>query len=261
MICETFTGSLAKLCESAFLEICAHTSEESKNMTRVSFIAAIAAAAGVATAGDLYHQDFETASDGYTTSVTEFSDGFGDFFTQSDGTNIGSFVNYSGADGSFFAGMDLDGEGASPPLYLTTDTFSIAGATNLMFAIDLAEDDDGTNQDWDDSDYVYIEYSIDGGSWTNIFTVEGDGSQFNSEPQVNGTAVTDTFATFNADLSALSGSNLAIRLVWQLNAGDEDLAIDNLRIFGDVAAVPLPPAAFAGLGMLGLMAGAKLRRK
>ena len=95
----------------------------------------------------------------------------------------------------------------------------------------------------------------------SIFDVVNDGSTFNSAAFVNGVEVTDTFSTFGADMSALSGSTLAIRLVWQLNAGDEDLAIDNIRITGDVAVVPLPSAMLGGLGMLGLMAGARLRRK
>ena len=231
-------------------------------MSKVIVMAALAAAAGVAQAGDLYLQTFDAQGVGYSTSVTEFSDGNGDFFTQTDGTsNIGSFVNYSGADGSFFAGMDLDGEGAGLPLELTTSTFNIDGASNLQFAIDLAEDDDGSNQDWDDSDYVTVEYSIDGGLWTTIFDIESGVTGFNNEPMVNGVAVTDAFSTFNADLSGLSGSTMAIRLVWNLNAGDEDLAIDNIRLTGDIAVVPLPTAALAGIGMLGLMAGARMRRK
>lgn len=229
-------------------------------MNTVSIFAAIVAAAGVAQAGDLYLQDFEDGM-GYSTSVAEFSDGSRDYFHRTDGSNMSSGVVYNGADGFYFAGQDLDGEGAGLPLELTTSTFSIDGASNLQFAIDLAEDDDGSSQDWDDSDYVSVEYSIDGGSWMSIFDIESGVSGFNNEPMVNGVSVTDTFSTFSADLSGLSGSTMAIRLVWNLNAGDEDLAIDNIRITGDVAVVPLPSAMLGGLGMLGLMAGARLRRK
>lgn len=230
-------------------------------MTRTFTVASLIVCAGVANAADLYYQDFSSQGVGYSTSVAEFSDGAGDFFTQTDGSNFGSFVSYLGADGSYFAGMDLDGEGAGLPLILTTDTFDISGATNLQFAIDLAEDDDGSNQDWDSSDFVSVEYSIDGGSWMSIFEVENDGSIFNTAPLVNGVEVTETFSTFMADLSSLSGSTMAIRLVWNLNAGDEDLAIDNISLTGDLAVVPLPPAAWAGLGMLGLMGAVRLRRK
>ena len=227
---------------------------------RTTTIALLAATAGLANAGDLFLLDFESSA-GYSTSVSEFTDGSGDYFMRTSGTGFSSSVNYLGADGTYFAGQDLDGEGAGLPLVLTTDTFNIAGASSLMFAIDLAEDNssDG-NEDWDASDSVAIEYSLDGGTWTSIFSVINDGSTFNSAAFVSGTEVSDTFSTFGADLSALSGSTLAIRLVWDLNAGDEDLAIDNIYISGTVSVVPLPPAAWAGLGMLGLMGACRLRR-
>lgn len=229
-------------------------------MNKVCIFAAIAAAAGVAQAGDLYLQDFEDGT-GYTTSVAEFSDGSRDYFHRTDGSNMSSGVVYNGADGFYFAGQDLDGEGAGLPLVLTTDTFSIDGASNLQFAIDLAEDDDGSNEDWDAFDSVSVQYSLDGGSWMSIFDVLNDGATFNSAAFVNGVEITDVFSTFSADLSGLSGSTLAVRLVWSLDSGDEDLAIDNIRITGDIAVVPLPSAMLGGLGMLGLMAGARLRRK
>ncbi len=167
---------------------------------------------------------------------------------------MSSSVNYYGADGNFFAGMDLNGEGATLPLYLTTSAFDISNTNNLQFAIDLAEDDDGSSQDWDALDYVRFEYEIDGNGWIEIFTVENDGSTYNTAPRVNGTIVTDTFSTFSADLSGLSGIEMVIRAVWSLDSGDEDLAIDNILLTGDrIAVVPLPSAAFAGLGLLGAM--------
>lgn len=230
-------------------------------MTTTRILAALSAAAGIAQAGDLYYQDFESTS-GYTT-ITEFSDGTEDYYHRTNGGGMHSSVNYNGATGYYFAGQDLDGEGAGLPIEMTTDTFSIAGATDILFSVDLAEDDDGSNQDWDGPDFVSFEYSIDGGAWTNIFTVESDIAinAFNGEPEVNGVAVTDTFSTFSADLSALSGSTLAIRVLWDLDSGDEDLAIDNIRVTGNVVVVPLPAAAWGGLGMLGLMAGVRMRRK
>lgn len=231
-------------------------------MTTTRILAALSAAAGIAQAGDLYYQDFESTS-GYTTSVPEFSDGSYDYFHRTNGGGMHSSVNYDGASGYYFAGQDINGEGATLPVELETTTFSIAGATDIMFSVDLAEDDDGSNQDWDGPDFVSFEYSIDGGAWTNIFTVESDIAinAFNGEPEVNGVAVTDTFSTFSADLSALSGSTLAIRVLWDLDSGDEDLAIDNIRVTGNVVVVPLPAAAWGGLGMLGLMAGVRMRRK
>ncbi len=218
-----------------------------------SVIATTAAASGAA---ELYLQDFSTQGLGYSTSVAEFSDGGYDFFSQSAANSWNANVVYNGADGDYFAGMDLDGEGAGLPLALTTDTFNITNTTNLQFAIDLAEDDanDGNN-DWDLGDFVSFSYQVDGGAWTNIFSAINDGSIFNSAAFLNGTEITDTFTTFTADLTGVTGSSLAIRIDWNLNSGDEDLAIDNIRITGEtMAVVPLPPAAFAGLSLLGIMA-------
>ena len=226
-------------------------------MKSIITIAALAAA-GVANAGStvLFSEGFEGPAQ-YTTSVPEFSDGIGDFW----GVNpmTGSFVEYFGADGNYFAGMDLDGEGASLPLVQTFNTFNIAGFSGLNLSIDLAEDQDGANEDYDDVDFVNFEYSVDGGTWTNIFSVLGidNGSTFNQEPAINGLIggeITDTFATFNFDLSAVTGTTLALRVVWQLDAGDEDLAIDNVTVTG----IPAPGAA-ALFGLAGLSAARRRR--
>ena len=229
-------------------------------MKSIITIAALAAA-GAAHAGaatSLFLEDFEGAAQ-YTTSVPEFSDGSGDFWGNSATTPTGSFVEYFGADGNYFAGMDLDGEGASVPLFQTFDTFNIAGFTGLNLSIDLAEDQDGTDEDWDDLDFVDFEYQVDGGAWTNVFSILGidDGDAFNQEPAINGLAggeITDTFANFNFDLTGVTGTDLAIRVVWSLDSGDEDLAIDNLSVTG----VPAPGAA-ALFGLAGLTAARRRR--
>ena len=63
----------------------------------------------------------------------------------------------------------------------------------------LAEDQDGTNEDWDDIDFVAFEYRVDEGAWTSLFAVTDieNGNEFNEEPGVNGVPVTDTFTTFS----------------------------------------------------------------
>jgi hypothetical protein len=87
--------------------------------------------------------DFETAS-GYTTSVPEFTDGNRDFFLRTDGTDMRSNYEVFGKEGDyFFAGEDLDAEGASIPLFMYLDTLSITGFDNLTFSVLIAEDDDG----------------------------------------------------------------------------------------------------------------------
>ena len=225
-------------------------------------IAALTVSAVLATSGAAFGQafshDFESAG-GYTTSTTEFTDSFGDFWlrTNDSAGDVGTFVDYSsGSTGWYFAGMDIDGEGATLPVTITFDAFSIAGLTDLSFGVDLAEDQDGTNEDYDLlNDAVNFEYNIDGFGWNNIFSVTGDGvTEFNSEPRVNGVAVTDTWSNFSQALAGVTGSSMQLRVVWNLNSGDEDLAIDNLTVNG----VPTP-GAIALMGLAGLT-GLRRRR-
>lgn len=230
----------------------------------MSKLTAIAALAALATSGPAFAQafnhDFETPG-GYTTSVPEFTDGSGDFWLRTSdagsGSAYGSFVDYSsGSDGFYFAGMDLDGEGAGLPISITFDAFSIAGLTGLEFSADLAEDDDGANQDWDLlNDSVSFDYNIDNTGWTSIYTATGDGvTQFNTEPRIDGVFITNTWSNFSKALTGVTGNSMQIRVVWFLDAGDEDLAIDNIRVTG----VP-SPGALALAGLAGL-AGLRRRR-
>ena len=85
-------------------------------MKRTLFgITAAALLAGTANAA--IFEDFEDTNVTYTTNVPEFTDGAGDFFTRTDGSNIGAFYdNISGVQGSgWFAVMDIDGDQAVEP--------------------------------------------------------------------------------------------------------------------------------------------------
>ena len=208
----------------------------------------------------VYQESFETDGNGsrYTTSQVEFSDGFGDFFgrtnlndTAEDAADliVGTFYTIAGTDGDFcFAGMDLDaanasGSGGSATQTLDITGININGFSNLSFAILLGEDDDGSNQDWDDADNLIIEAQIDGGGYSTILAVEAVGAS-NSEPAIDtdfdgtgdGTAITSTFQEFSAALG--TGTTLDIRLTFTFNSGDEDIAVDNIRIVDGFAASP-----------------------
>jgi len=57
----------------------------------------------VAYAVPIFEEDFETDGNGSRYSVTEeCTDSSGDFFTRSDGTNIGSFVVYNSPSNSWY---------------------------------------------------------------------------------------------------------------------------------------------------------------
>lgn len=199
-----------------------------------------------------FSESFETDGNGtrYGTVPLEFTDGSGDFFTRTDGSNIGSFVEYFGADGSFyFAAMDTNGE---PPnattVTLDITGIDITGQSNLSVEILVAEDDDGANQDWDADSRVRLQAQIDVGGYVDVICFAGQGAT-NTEPLLDtdcdgtgdSTALTPTFANF-ASVIAGTGNTLDLRvLIENLEAGDEDVAFDNIRVLGETTASDTTP--------------------
>ena len=215
---------------------------------------------------------FEAAG-GYSTSITEFTDDAHDYFCKVnwnddnpkaydvDGNLLGDLDSPRGLNsvqGSyFFAGMDIDGEGASLPVTLTIDDIDISGYTDLQLKVYLAEDDDGSNQDWDAVDYVHFDYDIDNsGSFSNLLHIESSGGQ-NTEPSIDtnfdgsgdGTAITNTFTLFSADISG-TGSLLDIKVTFNLQMGEEDIAIDDISVTGMPTVTIGDESADAGWRML-----------
>ncbi|MEB3211934.1 MAG: hypothetical protein VKL39_11295, partial [Leptolyngbyaceae bacterium] len=133
----------------------------------------------------IFSESFETDGNGsrYFTSLPEFSDGGTDFFLRTDGSNISASYQVTDADGSFlFAAQDIDGEGAPSMQTLLFSGIDIAGFINLTFSALLAEEDatDG-EEDWDDTDFLLVEYQIDGGGFQPVLAIAeiDDGDSFN----------------------------------------------------------------------------------
>ncbi|NQX77677.1 hypothetical protein [Gilvibacter sp.] len=200
----------------------------------------------------LAFEDFEDDTVTYTTSVAEFTDGGGDFFLRTDGSDIsGGYVVENIVENFFFAAQDIDGEGATLPVYLEfTDVALASGAQQLFVELLLAEDDDGTSQDWDESDNVIVQYSFDNVTWTDVLNIEAEagGSSFNNTPRVDtngdgfgdGKEVTNVFDNFvgafqnNATTNPGGSGTVSVRIQFQLNSGDEDIAIDNIYILEEL---------------------------
>ncbi|MEM1167585.1 MAG: Ig-like domain-containing protein [Cyanobacteria bacterium P01_H01_bin.35] len=192
----------------------------------------------------IFSETFETDGNGtrYTTSIPEFSDTDSDFFTRTNGSNISGTYEVVDPEGSFyFAAQDIDGESDPSQQTVTISAIDISGFTNLNFSTLLAEDDDGDiNEDWDATDFILFEYQIDGGGFNNLLAIENDGSGTNSAPFQDtdfdgigdGTEVTDSFALFSGGIAG-TGSTLDLRITFDLNSGDEDIAIDDIQITGN----------------------------
>ena len=202
----------------------------------------------------LFFEDFESDGNGtrYTTSIGEFSDGTADYFGRvaSDGLSIGSFVEFTNiSGGGYFAAMDIDAANAVGSGGPTSATFEIAGInisgkTNLQFSILVAEDDNGTSEHWDDNTEFIIEYQIDGGGYQSLFAVQTitDALASNNKKPYedtdfdgsgDGAEITSVFTEFVKNITG-TGNSLDIRISMNiLDAGDEDIAFDNIKITGN----------------------------
>ncbi len=195
---------------------------------------------------NIFTESFETDGNGtrYVTLIPEFTDGDSDFFIRTDGSIISSSYQVSNPEGNFFfAAQDIDGEGADSQQTLSFSNINIAGFSNLSFSALLAEDEanDGRD-DWDRADFVLFEYQIDSGGFNNLLAFRNNGNTFNAAPRQDtnfdeigdGAEVTSTFQPFSSAIAG-SGSLLDLRITFDLNAGDEDIAVDNIQLFGEQA--------------------------
>ena len=190
---------------------------------------------------EIWQENFETAS-GFTTSPDQFTDGSGDYFTRTNGSDVTAKIsNISGY--YFFGAMDTDGEAPNQAVGLTV-TFpevDITGFTDLIFKGFFAEDasSDGKN-DWDAGSNVTVQYSIDGGTLQNIIAFEANVDDTNQEASEDtdfdgtgdGTVLTDVLTEFTKNI-ANTGSSIVITVtINNLKSGDEDIAFDNFRLEG-----------------------------
>jgi hypothetical protein len=201
---------------------------------------------------NVYQENFETDANGtnYNTSIAEFLAGGDDYFTRTDGSDLAGSVQINGIEGSFFFGaQDIDGgDGVTLPVTLTTAQIDVTGLSNLDLAVLLAEDADGSSLDWDDTDFVHFSYTLDGGAPQNLLWLESNeiNGGFNSEAAVDtdfdgvgdGQVLTDALTEFSAGFDVSGASTLEIQVEFQLDAGDEDIAIDNLRVVDGFTASP-----------------------
>lgn len=216
-----------------------------------------------ATAETILLEDFEDTAVSYTTSIAEFTDGAEDYFTRTDGNNISGSVELNTIQGThYFAAQDVDltNNSGTNPVTMSFSGINITGYTNLVFSAYFAEDDNGASQSWDSTDFFLAEYQIDGGGFQNLLAFENDGSRSNSAPFLDtnfdgvgdGGELTDTFSLFSSTIIGV-GNTLDMRFTFSLNAGNEDIALDNVQISG-VAPVPEPKAyamLLLGLTVLG----------
>lgn len=214
----------------------------------MALAAAVALSFAASAQSQIWNEDFEDDGAGvrYTLSTldgAQFSDGSSDFFCQIPSAAVtGSYVLSGQNNTGYFAGQDTDGEATGGAvLSITFEDINIAGATGLELRMLAAEDDDGSNEDWDASDLVYVEVDFDNsGTFTKVLQFANDGTSFNAAPYHDtdldgigdGAEITPTFAQFTALLGS-TGSALDIRVTFEnITAAQEDFALDFIEVWG-----------------------------
>ncbi|MEL6924481.1 MAG: hypothetical protein AAFO94_10580, partial [Bacteroidota bacterium] len=215
-----------------------------------------------------FTEDFDGANTTVMLSLTgdcvgDNDDYFG-VLSETSPTNLN--VDYGNDDGNFLGAQDTDGGGCgngtgNDDVSALLDDIPISGQTGITLCFDLAEADASNGEeDWDAASSVSIAYSIDGASFETVLVMEAAGGT-NTMPQADcdndglgdGDEIGNDFSTF---CFPVSGTGTFIDLQFNisgLDAGDEDVAIDNIQLYsnessgtppdgaGDGCAPPPPP--------------------
>ena len=184
--------------------------------------------------------DFDTPSPQYTSSGDYF-DSPTQYFGTTNDTDADVELGYTNI--PFFGARQLQ-NGNETISYNGND---ITGLTNVSFLIGIAEDKGpGNSEDWDTEDAVHIEYRLDAGSWTNLFSIVANGAT-DSAPQIDtnndgigdGALITSDIGEFDFELTGLNATTIDIRFIFNgLTEAEEDIAIEYLGLISDVNLLP-----------------------
>ncbi len=196
------------------------------------------------------HETFDDASalalsDSAGATITFFSDGTDDYFGIADGLGGGlwngnsppsALKAYTGFTGSFLAAQDLDGEGGDEHVRVEWTGLDIAGLSELSFFVELAERND-VGGHIDQEDFIRVEVQLDGGGYTKIleFFSNAQNDVFREDVGLDGTAdglpLGNAASSFTKPITG-TGTTLDVRLSIRLDAGHEDVGVDNVRVTG-----------------------------
>ncbi|WP_420571441.1 M4 family metallopeptidase [Kordia sp.] len=189
----------------------------------------------IGVAEDVY--DFETVDD----ELNTYFDGASQIWTRGTYTQLGSVFQNTTLEGEVYA-TSLSGNYANNTRsYLLSDCYDLTGVTNPTIKFDMAFD---LEENWD---FVYMEYTTDGGNTWNVLGSASDPDWYNSDrtAATSGNADcllcigsqwtgTDTvMEEYSYDLSDLSGeSSIIFRFVLVTDGAvnNEGVIVDNLVV-------------------------------
>jgi len=196
-----------------------------------------------------------------------FSDGYYDYFGLYNGPGTSTFSGNAGSTAAgtdamplgvpahtgftppFLVACDLDGEGHQEPFTLTWSPVDISTCTALSFSGKFAEK---PGSHIDATDFVKVQVKIDGGAAQDVLAFHGNGDGSNEKFAVDsdfngfgdGIMLTLATQTFRAPISG-TGSSLVLMVSVKVDAGSEDIAMDDLQVLcsgGASLPSPSPPA-------------------
>lgn len=171
----------------------------------------------------------------------------------SSGEYVTSPTQYFGMTNEIYADVEL-GYGDFPffgarqlsasPATITYSDFDITGKSNLSLAIGIAEDKGpGATEDWDAGDSVLVEYSLDNGSWTTLFSIISSGTdnapQMSSSEANNGTVITSDIIEFDFGIPTSGNTEIDLRFTFTgLSEAEEDIVFEYLGLVTDLNLFP-----------------------
>ena len=197
----------------------------------------------------VFIEEFNDDSQFTVTQGSIGQDGDDNYFLLNQNASPAIDKSYAEADGNFLTGQDTNDPdvGANPnaPVQIEWTGIDITGQSNLVFNGDFAEVLDGGG-DIDESDFLLLEYQIDGGGYQPLIAFEGTGrnTSFLEDTDFDGTGDGRSISSSDGTMTAFpklipgTGSTLDLRFTAHVDSGDEDFAIDDFVIFANASIAP-----------------------
>ena len=185
----------------------------------------------------IFEEPFDDDSEFTVTQGTLTQDGDDNYFILAQNANPSINKSYTESGTNFLAGQDLnDAEVNSDPAQVEWRGINISGESGLEFTGEFGEVLDGSG-DIEESDFLRVEYQIDGGGYQTLIEFRGDPND-EFAVDTDGDDVGDGQSISSNDGSLISftrnisgtGSSLDFRFTASVGAADEDFAVDDFSI-------------------------------
>ena len=160
----------------------------------------------------------------------------------------------TGFDGASFGAQDLDGQGANRQQVVTFDALALEGAPAVSVSMALAEDAVSDAHSWDSPDFFHADYSLDGNGFQPLLHVEAEGGSgtTNAPARIDddfdgigeGSVLTDVAQIFTRGVNTDGASSLVLRLTFDLNSREQDIAVDDIVVMAMNGPLPVELSAF-----------------